>query len=73
MLLISGRYDAITPPELAERVAARFPNSKHVIFEDGGHVNGTGSECGAFTMLYFLNTLTVPDTSCAANRSLSGR
>jgi proline iminopeptidase len=37
ILAINGRYDFITPPEQAERVAAGAPNARAVIVEDAGH------------------------------------
>ncbi len=37
-LVIAGRHDWITPPaQGAERLHARLPNSKLIIFEDSGH------------------------------------
>ena len=36
-LFLSGTLDGNTPPEQAEAVRAGFPNSAHVIVENGGH------------------------------------
>ncbi len=36
-LFISGTLDAHTPPFQAERVMARFPNSRHLVLENTGH------------------------------------
>lgn len=36
-LLMNGRYDPVTPPELAKSLAARLPNSRELVF-DAGHV-----------------------------------
>ncbi len=36
-LFVSGTLDAHTPPEQAEAVRAGFPNSGHLIVENGGH------------------------------------
>ena len=36
-LFVSGTLDGNTPPEQAEAVRAGFPNSAHVIVENGGH------------------------------------
>ena len=66
-LLLSGRFDAVTTVDVAERVARRFQPSQHVIFEAGGHVNGTASECGLQLLLTFLNSPSnTLNTSCAA-------
>ncbi len=65
-LLLSGRYDSVTPPETAQAVAARFSPSTHVIFEQGGHMNGK-SECGLQLLLGFLDDPSrPPETQCAA-------
>lgn len=66
-LLLSGRYDAVTPPLLAESVKSRFTPSQHVIFEYGGHVNGMNDLCGIQMLLSFLNDPAQPlNTACAA-------
>lgn len=39
VLLLSGERDPVTPPSFAERVAEGLPNSKHVVFPQGGHGN----------------------------------
>lgn len=36
-LFVSGTLDGNTPPEQAEAVRAGFPNSAHVVVENGGH------------------------------------
>lgn len=36
-LLLNGRYDPVTPPELARSLAAGLPNSRELVF-DAGHV-----------------------------------
>lgn len=37
VLLLSGGYDPITPPELGERVAARLPRARHLVAAGGSH------------------------------------
>lgn len=65
-LVISGRFDAVTTVNVAEQVAARFKPSQHVIFEAGGHVNGT-TTCGLQLLLTFLNNPAAPlNVACAA-------
>ena len=44
VLLISGYRDPVTPPEFAERVAAKLANKLHVVFPNGAH-GGEGA-CG---------------------------
>lgn len=66
-LLLSGRFDPVTPPAGATRVASRFTPAQHVIFEAGGHVNGLSSPCGQQLLLTFLNNPAARlDTRCAA-------
>ena len=43
VLLLSGRYDPITPETFAESVKKQFPNSRHIVQGDGGH--GAGGSC----------------------------
>lgn len=38
VLLISGEFDPVTPPEWAERVAATLPNSRHIVIPGSGHI-----------------------------------
>lgn len=37
VLLLSGEFDPVTPPENAERVAANLPNSLHLVAPGQGH------------------------------------
>ncbi|CAG0972168.1 Carboxylesterase A [Burkholderiales bacterium] len=41
-LLLSGRYDPVTPPQWGEEVAARFPRSRHLIAKVGHNVSFSG-------------------------------
>jgi len=36
-LVVWGRADKLTPPELGERIVAAVPNARLVVFEDGAH------------------------------------
>lgn len=38
VLLISGDWDPVTPPEWAENVARRLPKARHVVVPYGGHI-----------------------------------
>lgn len=37
VLLLSGAYDPVTPPEWGDRAAATLPNSRHLVFRAAGH------------------------------------
>ncbi|TQV78074.1 alpha/beta fold hydrolase [Exilibacterium tricleocarpae] len=45
MLLLSGGLDPVTPPEWAVELAARRPNSQHLVFEQIGHAVVSSSDC----------------------------
>lgn len=45
MLLISGAYDPVTPPEWGERAARTLPQSQHLVFRAAGHVVTGGEPC----------------------------
>ncbi len=65
VLLLSGRYDPVTPPTFAEKVLQRFPNSRHIVKGDAGH--GAGGACVELIVSEFLRSLDparVPD-ACA--------
>jgi len=36
-LVIAGRYDWVTPVDQSERIAARLPDARLLVFEDSGH------------------------------------
>ena len=52
VLLVSGKYDPVTPPELADRVAKSLPLARHIIVPDSGH--GSASGCPRAAALYVL-------------------
>jgi len=65
-LLLSGTYDPITPPGLAERVAQRL--EPVTVVEQGGRGHGIwyGSECIAqIVQLFVADPARTLDTSCA--------
>jgi pimeloyl-ACP methyl ester carboxylesterase len=47
-VMISGGYDPITPPIMAEHALKAFNNARHIIIEDGGHLNSTIRCVGRF-------------------------
>jgi len=38
VLLFSGKYDPVTPPEYGEMALKNLPNAKHIVIEQGAHV-----------------------------------
>lgn len=52
-LFVSGTLDANTPPFQAEEVRWGFPNSTHLIVENGGHETLPGSEVQAVVVSFF--------------------
>jgi pimeloyl-ACP methyl ester carboxylesterase len=52
-LFISGTLDTNTPPFQAEEVRWGFPNSSHLIVENGGHETLPGSEVQTVVVDFF--------------------
>ena len=64
-LLTSGYYDPVTPPEMAERVAAHLPVHRQIVTSNGHH--GTSFGCARSATLYVLTNGTIegmPDVKC---------
>lgn len=63
-LLLSGGRDPVTPPEGAEAVASRLPNSLHVVVPNGGH--GVGGACvdGLIAGLISSGSVDALDPTC---------
>ena len=38
VLLISGEFDPVTSPELAEAVERKLPNARHIVIPGSGHI-----------------------------------
>jgi pimeloyl-ACP methyl ester carboxylesterase len=66
VLMMSGRFDPVTPAYFADHVLETLPNGYHFIFPTLGHgVGAVGNYCGARISVAFLNTPTAaPDASC---------
>jgi pimeloyl-ACP methyl ester carboxylesterase len=64
VLLISGEWDPVTPPEFAESVAKNLPNSLHVVVPKGSH--GGAGKCTDDMIQQFYDRASVQglDTSC---------
>jgi pimeloyl-ACP methyl ester carboxylesterase len=52
VLLVSGHFDPVTPPELAARVARSLPLSRHIVVSDSGH--GSAAGCPRAAVLHVL-------------------
>jgi hypothetical protein len=68
-LIISGKYDSITPPYFGQLVASHLPNSFYLEFPDQGHVPTAASntDCPMQTVLSFLDQPDVnPESTCLA-------
>ncbi len=66
VLLLSGRYDPITPPELASQAAEGLPNATLVVLEGRSHGVWAGDDCASRIVDEFAaNPQNKPDISCA--------
>ena len=52
VLLVSGEWDPVTPPEFGERVARSLPRSRHLVVPGGAH--GSAFGCPLPAVLYVL-------------------
>ncbi|HTP75190.1 MAG TPA: alpha/beta hydrolase, partial [Burkholderiaceae bacterium] len=65
-LLLSGRFDPITPPEMADRVAATLSRAQRVTFAGGTHGQAFTVPCANQLISQFLDAPTRrPDSACA--------
>jgi pimeloyl-ACP methyl ester carboxylesterase len=53
VLLVSGKYDPVTPPELGDRIAKSLPLARHIVVPTSGH--GSASDCPRAAALYVLS------------------
>lgn len=64
-LLLSGRFDPITPPAFASSVAEQLPNSTNVLFPNTGHGALNSEACAMAIAGEFLDAPTAkPDVTC---------
>ena len=69
-LLLSGRFDPITPPSGAERVAAALEHSYHFTFASGTHGQAFTVPCANQLIRAFLDDPSrAPDGACAREAS----
>jgi pimeloyl-ACP methyl ester carboxylesterase len=64
-LLITGTFDAVTPPNQADEAAATLPQGKVVRFPGLGHDVFAASDCGRQIVADFLSRPDSYDTHCA--------
>jgi pimeloyl-ACP methyl ester carboxylesterase len=68
VLLLSGELDPVTPPEYAERVAAYFPNSLHLVAPGQGHIVTTRGCTGRIVSEFILSgSAGGLDTACLSD------
>jgi pimeloyl-ACP methyl ester carboxylesterase len=64
-LLITGTFDAVTPPSQADEAAKTLPHGKVVRFPGLGHDVFSASDCGRQIVADFLSRPDSYDTGCA--------
>ncbi|MCS6847146.1 MAG: alpha/beta hydrolase [Anaerolineae bacterium] len=66
-LLLSGRFDPITPPANGERVAATLARARHFVFPNVGHGAFRSEPCASrIVQVFIANPEAEPDASCLA-------
>lgn len=67
-LILSGKFDPVTPPRWGQKVADNFPNSRHIV---APAAHGVGGPCIDVITRDFLDRGTAEDldTSCVENMS----
>jgi pimeloyl-ACP methyl ester carboxylesterase len=65
-LLVSGTFDAPTPPSQAHIAARTLPNSTVVTIPGVGHDPVAKSRCAQSVLASFLTTPSAPNTGCVA-------
>ena len=73
-LLLSGRFDPITPPPFADEAALTLPNGYHFVDPTGSHGNAfSGHACVDQIVANFLNNPdTAPNGSCLEEATYAG-
>lgn len=65
-LLVSGTFDAVTPPRQAQIAARTLPNSTVVTIPGVGHDVVAKSRCAQSVLASFLTTPSAPNITCVA-------
>jgi pimeloyl-ACP methyl ester carboxylesterase len=63
-LLVSGLYDPVTPPRIAERVARHLPNVRHIVDSTGHHGSAFGCARPATMHVFREGTLDGAPQAC---------
>lgn len=66
VLLLSGAYDPVTPPDWGDRAAATLPKSRHLVFRSAGHLVTATEECAITAAVTFIDSETLPANACPA-------
>jgi pimeloyl-ACP methyl ester carboxylesterase len=66
-LVLSGSFDAVTPPSWGMIAARTLPNSTVVIIPGVGHFVTLASPCAGEVIASFLSAPSAPNTTCVAN------
>jgi len=73
-ILISGKYDPVTPARWTEAALDHLPNAVHLTNPDAGHADSLGScETGAVVTLFETGRVPVESTTCARPEGLRFR
>ncbi len=71
-LLLSGRYDPITPASMGDTVAAGLANATHVVIPNAAHGAFVDNACAAEIGMRFLDNPTATlDTQCVATQKVT--
>jgi pimeloyl-ACP methyl ester carboxylesterase len=68
-LLVSGTFDAVTPPSWGRRAARTLPNSTVAVIPGVGHDPVAKSRCAQRALASFLSSPSAPNTGCVARLS----
>lgn len=64
VLLLSGAYDPVTPPDWGDRAAATLPKSRHLVFRAASHIVTSSEDCAMAAAVTFVEQESVPATVC---------
>ncbi len=64
VLLLSGAYDPVTPPDWGERAASTLPKSRHLVFRSAGHIVTANEDCAMTAAVAFVDNETLPANAC---------
>ncbi|WP_247882847.1 alpha/beta fold hydrolase [Azospirillum sp. TSA2s] len=64
VLLLSGAYDPVTPPDWGDRAATTLPKSRHLVFRAASHIVTSSEDCAMAAAVTFVEQESVPTTVC---------